>query len=274
MKRRYALVRLRAVLTLILALSLCLVVSLPAGALARPARVQHAADAAPTTRTFYVSSTVYGSNGVPSLLVGLAQLSVASTGDYSGTLTLGGLNPTKIQVAGTISNTMTLSATIGSQQIAVTAQTVNERIGNPGAAGPATTKGMEFWGAVMANSAPIGSLTAIDTSILQEYSVADAVTKGQDAGMDLNGSLYVVSDHRGDLQGYFSDDATGAVYPLLSGTLARGELLVHVDLLGHGNLVGVAAASHSVLQNQLVYTGMLYGPSLNDTGTWYSSPPS
>jgi hypothetical protein len=274
MKRRYALVQLRTVLASILAFGLCLVFSLPAGALARPVRVQHAADAAPTTRTFYISGTLLGSSGVPSLVVGLAQLSVASTGDYSGTLTLGGLNPAKVQVTGTISNTMTLDATIGGQPVAVTAQPVNERIGSPVASGPATTKGMEYWGAVMANAAPVGSLTAIDTSILQEYSVADAVSHGQDAGMNLNGSLYVVSDHRGDLQGYFSDDATGAVYPLLSGTLARGQLLVHVDLLGHGNLVGVAAASHSILLNSLVYTGMLYGPAFNDTGTWYSSPPS
>jgi hypothetical protein len=274
MKWRYALVRWRTVLLSIIAFSLCTVAAAPGGAAAQRVRRLHGADASPATRSFYISGTLYGAGGAPSLLTGLAQLSVASTGAYSGTLTMGGVKPATAQVTGTISTTMTLAGTIGGQSVQVTAQPVNERIGNAGASGPATTRGMEFWGDVMVNSRSIGTLTAIDTSILQEFSFAANVAKGQDAGMAINGSLYLLSDQRGELRGYFSDDTNGAVYPLLSGTLARGQLIIHVDLLGHGNLVGIASASSGILQNQLLYKGALYGPAATDTGTWFSSPPS
>jgi hypothetical protein len=253
---------------------LCAGLVVPHGAFARPAYTTHSAASAPTMRTFYVSGSLLSSNGTPSLLVGLANVSVDGTGAYSGTMTMGGTNPITATVTGIISSTMTLSGMIGGQQMSVMARPVKERIGNPISSGPATTTGMEFQGDAEVNSTPLGYVTAIDTSILQNYSFAATVSKGTNAGMDINGSLYALSDHRGDLHGYFQDDATGAVYPLLSGTLWRGQLLIHVNLLGHGDMLGAASVSRSILNHTLIYKGTLFGPALNDTGTWYCAPTS
>jgi len=225
-------------------------------------------------RTFYISGSLLDAKGTLSLLVGLAKVSVDSTGIYSGTLTMGGTSPITTTVTGTISTTMTLSGMISGQQVSVMARPVKEKIGNAISSGPKTTAGMEFLGDVMANSTSIGYMTAIDTSILPEYSFAATVSKGQDTGTAINASLYMLSDHRGDLHGYFMDDATGAVYPLLSGTLTRGQMLIHVNLLGHGAMIGVAAVANSILNHQLIYKGTLFGPALNDIGTWYCSPPA
>lgn len=247
--------------------------ALSGSAQAQAPRRAHTADAAPTTRTFYIQGSLLSSSGAPSMLVGLAALTVASTGTYTGTLTTGGTTPMKLDVSGTISGTMTLDTKLGATALSVSATSVNERIGNPSKAGPATLAGAEFRGDVMVNGALAGWVTAIDTSALREYSFAASVDKGADQGSVLNGGLFIVADHRGDLQGYFQDDATSAVYPVLSGTLARGQLLVHLDLLGGGNVVGIAAESPSILNNTLVYKGSFFGPKLTDSGTWLSSPP-
>lgn len=266
--------RLRALFSTLLALGLCAGAVTPAVALARSASTARSTDAAaPPARTFYVSGSLLNSKGSLSLLVGLAQVSVDTTGVYSGTLTMGGTSPLTTTVTGTISGTMTLAGMIGGQQVSVTARPVNERIGNALSSGPKTTAGMEYQGDVQANATSIGSMTAIDTSILPEYSFAASVASGRDAGMAVNGSLYALSDHWGELHGYFEDDATGAVYPLLSGTLTRGQLLVHVNMLGHGALIGVASIGSSILNHQLIYKGTLFGPANDDTGTWFCSPP-
>ena len=265
--------RLRAFFIPLLLLSLGMHSS-SGGVLAKVSRHRSGADVSqPTVRTFYIKGSFLNSSGAPSLLVGLAKLSVGSTGAYSGTLTTAGSGTISLAVTGTISGTMTLDTKLGGQAVSISARSVAERIGDPGKASPATTAGMEFQGPIAVNSTPSGYLTAIDTSILRGYGFAASVERGAHQGSAINGGLYLLSDRRGDLQGYLQDDATSAVYPVLSGTLARGQLLVHVDLLGGGNLVGIASISHSILNNQLVYRGAFYGPAITDSGTWLSSPP-
>lgn len=265
--------RLRAFLIPLLLLSLG-VLSSSCGAFAGAPRHKLGADAPlPTIRTFYIKGSLFTPSGAPSLLVGLAKLSIGSTGAYSGTLTTAGAATASLAVTGTISGTMTLDTKIGGKSLSIVAGSVAERIGDPGRASPATTAGMEFQGPITVDSSTAGYLIAIDTSILREYGFAASVARGTHQGAAINGGLHLLSDHRGDLQGYLQNDATSAVYPVLSGTLARGQLLVHLDLLGGGNLVGIASVSHSILNNQLVYKGVFYGPSLNDSGTWLSSPP-
>ena len=127
--------RARALLLSLLLLNLGAVASADR-ALARSPRGMRTADAAAPMRTFYMKGTLLSPSGTPSLLAGLAKLSVGSTGAYSGTLTMAGVAATSVVVTGTISGTMTLIAQLGGQSITLAARSVAAPVGDRGKSSP------------------------------------------------------------------------------------------------------------------------------------------
>jgi hypothetical protein len=265
-------VRFRTTVLVLAALAASSILSgLPASAQAH--RQVHPADAAPVAHTFYVSGSIVNAKGHPSLLVGLASISVESSGSYSGTLMTAGAKPATLKVTGTITGTtMTLTTTLSGQDISVQALAVDEPIGDRGSASPVSTAGNEFRGTVMVGSSVAGYVQVIDTSIMREYSFAATVARGPANGAAINGGLHVLADAYGDLRGYLMRDDDSTVYPV-NGAIGRGILVVHINMLAGGQIIGSAAASRSVLARLIVYRGSFNGPKQGNQGVWLSSPP-
>lgn len=267
--------RLRMALVLCATLGASAVLS-SAVALAQPHHAGRLADAATVTRTLYIQGPYFDPAGRVVTFAGVASLNVSSSGSYTGTMTTIGTKPASLPVAGTIiTPTMTLTTTLNGEPITITARNVQDRVYDRGSTNqlPATTNGLEYQGAITAGGQPSGYVTAIDTSIMREYSFAATVTKGPDKGMDLNASLFVLLDRYGGIHGYLLQDDTNYLFPLQSGAINRGRMLVHLDLVGGGQIIGVANASTSVIARLVVYKGTFGGPSGLDSGTWLSSPP-
>lgn len=241
-------------------------------ALARAQPSARLADA-PVAHVVYVSGSLMNAAGHPSLLAGVASINVDSSGAYSGTLTTAGTKPATLQVTGTYTTTgMTLMTTWNGQALSVQAAPVVEPIGARGASTPSTTSGAEFRGAVMSGSSTVGYVTAFDASILREYSFAASITRGPDRGTAINGGLFLMVDAYGDLRGYLKRDDNSQIFPI-SGALGRGQMLLHVNMLTNGQVLGAATVSRSIIATLTVYRGRLAGPRNNDQGTWLSSPP-
>ncbi len=243
-------------------------------ALAQVRTASHSVAAAATQRTFYVQGPFYNAAGGVSTLAGLATLSIASSGSYTGTLATAGSKPAMLNVAGTIKgSTMTLMTKIGGQNVSITARSVHEKVTDRGAqmSLPAMTDGMEYQGTIMVGSLASGFVTVVDTAIMRQYSFAAAVTSGPDKGSPVNASLYFFANQSGTLHGYMVEDVSGNSYPILSGALNQGRMLLQIDLLGTGQIVGEASQSTSVISRLVVYKGAFSGPVSTDGGTWLSS---
>ena len=246
---------------------------------AQPHRSSHLADAAaPTSRTLYVDGTVIDAAGYPTRLAGLAALMVQDTGSFTGTMTTAGTNAAKLDVSGVISGTgatssMTLMTTYGGQPLVLQARAVVDIVGDRGKTSPLTTVNNEYQGTLTLGNGASGAVTLIDTSIMREYSFAGTVNRGPHQGLIINGSLFVLMDRYAELHGYLLRDSDGALFPLVSATLGRGRMALHVDMVGGGQLIGAAQASRSIIANQVVYKGTFGGPGSSDSGTWLSSPP-
>jgi len=296
--------RLRAVITTLVVLSVSALVSVPTtGALARGTSAGSGRDApAPTPRSFYVFGTFLTAKGAPTLLAGLATTEVASTGAFSGTLTMAGPKPATPHISGMLTSTsMTATFRLGTQGISLQAIPEVETIGNPTKTGPKTTAGHAFLATVMTGAgspamgssammtgmgAPFAGLaTIVETSIMSEYSLAATVSAGPHTGAAINGSVFALEDSIGQLHGYFARDSDGAIFPLIAGSLGSKQMLIDVNLMGAGQtkaagsgmggsqLMGIAMATPSIIQHQIVYKGTFTGPADADSGTWLISPP-
>lgn len=267
--------RLRAALVLCVALSGSAALS-TAVAMAHPQTVRPHDAATPVARSFYIQGPYFNGAGYPVTLAGVASVNVDSTGSYSGTMVTIGTQPATLTVTGTVTqNDMSLYTMLNSVALTVTARGVVDNVYDRGKGNtlPATTLGLYYQGDISANGATAGYVTAIDTSIMRSYSFAGTVNSGQSNGMALNGSLNILLDRYGGLHGYLKQDITGYLFPLQSGTLNRGRLLVHIDLVGGGQIIGVANQSSTVIPGQTAYQGTFGGPLANDSGTWISAPP-
>jgi hypothetical protein len=246
---------------------------------AQPHHSIRLADAvAPVSRTLYVNGTVVDAAGYPTRLAGLATLTVQDTGSYTGTMTTAGTNAATLAVSGVISGTgapssMTLATTYNGQPLAIQARAVVDVVGDRGKTSPLTTVDNEYQGTLTLGNGASGAVTLIDTSIMREYSFAGTVDRGPHRGMILNAGVFVLMDRYAELHGYLLRDSDNALFPLVSATLGRGRMALHVDLVGGGQLIGVAQASRSIRANQVVYKGTFGGPGSSDSGTWLSSPP-
>ena len=267
MRRRTVLIPMAA-----LGMSVFLAVGLAAAQPQGSARV--ADTSAALARTFYVSGSMVTASGSPMSLAGLASLTVTTTGQYTGTLVLAGPKPATLQVSGSISGSnMTLATMVGSQPLSVTAHAVTDRLGDRGKDSPMTTAGNEFQGAAMLGATTTGWITVIDASIMRQYGFAATVTSGPDRDAIINGTLVLLADRYGDLHGYLLRDPDGTLFPLRSGALNRGQLVIHLDLMNDGQVVGAAMQSRSTLAHQLIFKGNFGGPRPGDVGTWFSAPP-
>lgn len=228
---------------------------------------------APVAHTLYLWGATMNAAGHPSILAGVASVNVDSSGVYSGTLATAGDKPATLQVTGTLTATgMTLATMMGGQQLSVQAMPVVEPIGDRGSATPSTTAGNEFRGAVMLGSTPAGYVTAMDSSIMRGYGFAAAVKRGRDRGTVLNGSLFTFVDAYGDMRGYLLQDGTSAIFPA-TGAIGRGQMFVHINLFGSGQVFGTASASRSIIARLTVYKGAFSGPRNGDLGAWLGTPP-
>jgi hypothetical protein len=232
--------------------------------------------AAPVARSFYIQGPYFNGAGYPVTLAGVASVNVDSTGSYSGTLVTIGTQPATLTVTGTVTqDNMSLYTTLNGAALTITARGVVDNVYDRGKANtlPATTLGLEYQGDISANGATAGYVTAIDTSIMREYSFSATVNKGPSNGTAINASLFLLLDRYGGLHGYMKQDITGYLFPLQSGTLNRGRMLVHIDLVGGGQIIGVANQSSSAIPGQTAYQGTFGGPKALDSGTWLSAPP-
>ncbi len=231
---------------------------------------------APVARSFYVQGPYFNGAGYPVTLAGVASVNVDSTGSYSGTMTTVGTQPATLTVTGTVTqDALSVFTTLNGTPLTINARGVVDRVYDRGKGNtlPATTLGLEYQGDVTAAGAVAGYVTAIDTSIMREYSFAGTVNSGPHNGTQLNASLFLLLDRYGGLHGYMKQDTTGYLFPLQSGTLNRGRLLVHIDLVGGGQIIGVANQSTTVIPGQVAYQGAFGGPGALDSGTWLSAPP-
>lgn len=264
--------RLRATVLVLAALAVSTILSgLPVSA--RAGHRLHPADTAPVTHTLYVSGAIVNAKGHSSLLAGVASVSVESSGSYSGTLMTVGTKPANLHVTGTITGTtMTLTTTLSGQDLSVQATAVDEPIGDRGASTPATTAGNEFRGTVMQGSSVVGYVQVLDSSVMREYSFAATIARGPNGGAAINGSLYLFTDDYGDLHGYLLRDDNGTAYPV-TGAMGRGMLVVHINLLAGGQIIGSATTSRSIISRLVVYRGSFAGPLRGNQGVWLISPP-
>lgn len=268
--------RLGAVIGLSAVLGVSLAMSVPHALAQRHAMGHVIADAAPTPRVLYIQGPYFDPDGRVVTFAGVASINVSSSGSYTGTMSTVGANPATLQVSGVITSTgLTLTTTLNGLNIAVAALNVQDRVYDRGRTNqlPATTNGLEFQGAITAHSAPAGYITAIDTSIMREYSVAATISAGPGKGTGINASMFLLSDRYGGVHGYMLQDTTNNLFPLQSGSINRGRLLLHIDFVGGGQIIGVANASSSVISKLVVYKGTFGGPSAADSGTWLISPP-
>ena len=231
---------------------------------------------APVARAFYIQGPYFNGAGYPVTLAGVASVNVDSTGSYSGTMTTIGTQPATLTVTGTITQgDMSLVTTLSGTPLTINARGVVDRVYDRGKGDtlPATTLGLEYQGAITANGAVAGYITAVDTSIMREYSFAATVNSGPHSGTQINASLFLLLDRYGGLHGYMKQDTSSDLFPLQGGSLNRGRLLVHIDLVGGGQIIGVANRSTSVIPGQVAYQGTFGGPGALDSGTWLSAPP-
>jgi len=269
-------VRLNAVVGLYAMLGVSLAMSVPHAFAQRHATGHVSADAAPTPRVLYIQGPYFDPDGRVVTFAGVANINVGSSGSYTGTMSTVGTTPAALQVSGVITSTgLTMTTTLNGRGIAVAALNVQDRVYDRGRTNqlPPTTNGLEFQGAITANGAPAGYITAIDTSIMREYSIAATVGAGSDKSTGINASLFLLSDRYGGVHGYMLQDTTNNLFPLQSGAINRGRMLLHIDLVGGGQIIGVANASSSVISKLVVYKGTFGGPSATDSGTWLISPP-